>query len=173
MVYVDKGDGSGPMRLRSQVGRPVDLHTAGVGKVILAHLESPLQQELLKTVTYRALTPTSITDPDELRRQLDEILARGWAEDDGEGESYVNCVALPIYDATGLVRSGMSVTALREIAPLPELRSLLPRFRDVSHAISATSAGASTPPARPNLKPSSGLRVQHLPVDYPSQVSEK
>jgi DNA-binding IclR family transcriptional regulator len=60
VVYVDKGDGSGPMRLRSQVGRPVDLHTAGVGNVILAHLESPLQQELLKTVTYRAPEDNSL-----------------------------------------------------------------------------------------------------------------
>lgn len=136
VIYLDKVDGSGLMRLRSQVGRPAMLHTSGVAKAILAHVEPEVQRRLLAKVTYERITPTTITTPEALRAELDTIVDRGWAEDNAESEPYVNCVALPLRDATGKVRASMSVTSLSAMAPLADLRERVAEFRSVSEQIS-------------------------------------
>ncbi|MEK8143430.1 IclR family transcriptional regulator C-terminal domain-containing protein [Streptomyces sp. M10(2022)] len=56
--------------------------------------------------------------------------------DDGEYESFVNCVAVPIRDTTGKVTSALSVTALKEQFDLEVLSSKLPLIRETARAIS-------------------------------------
>ncbi|MDT0343802.1 IclR family transcriptional regulator [Streptomyces litchfieldiae] len=147
IVYVDKVDGAGPARLRSRVGRPAVLHTAAVAKVILAHLEPPLRERLLAKVTYRPATPATLTTPEALRRELALVAGRGWAEDDAEGEPGVACVALPVRDAGGRVRAGLSVTSLAAVTPLPRLREALPELRAAAGRISRELGwGGDVPP---------------------------
>ncbi|WP_063784233.1 IclR family transcriptional regulator [Streptomyces sp. SBT349] len=136
VVYLDKIDGGGPARLRSRVGRPAVLHAAAVAKVILAHLEPPRRERLLARAGYRRHTPATLTTPEALRAELDRVAARGWAEDGGEDEPQVVCVALPLRDATGAVTAGISVTALEALTPLSELRRRVPRIRAVAERIS-------------------------------------
>lgn len=136
IIYADKVDGSGTVAMGSRVGLPAELHTSGVAKVILASLPEPQRERMMKRVSYRRYTDTTIVTPAALQRELDIVRERGWAEDDGEKEDYINCVALPIFDATGSPTAAMSVTALRAVAPLPALREQINVFRMVSHAIS-------------------------------------
>ncbi len=134
--YVDKIEGDGPVLMASRVGLAVDLHTAGVAKAILAHLDEASRRRLERRITFTRFTPTTIVTPARFAEELELTRARGWAEDDGEKEDYLNCVALPIVDARGQVCGGMSVTALKAVAPLPELRRHLGAFKDVAAAIS-------------------------------------
>ncbi|WP_327436866.1 IclR family transcriptional regulator domain-containing protein [Amycolatopsis alkalitolerans] len=68
-----------------------------------------------------------------MERQLGQIRERGWAEDDGEHEDYLNGVALPVFDARGRVTHGISVTALRAVVPRAELREHIDRCRAAAH----------------------------------------
>ncbi len=84
----------------ARVGRPSILHCTAVGKVMLAHgphgaaaLELPLPR----------LTEATITDPDRLAAELEEVRARGYATAEGERESDLNAIAAPVFDARGLV----------------------------------------------------------------------
>lgn len=134
--YIDKLEGGGPVSMGSRVGLAVDLHTAGVAKAILANVDAAARHRLEKKITFTRFTPTTIVTPARLTGELELTRARGWAEDDGEKEDYINCLALPIFDSRGKVCGGMSVTALKAVAPLPELRRNLTAFKEVAAAIS-------------------------------------
>jgi DNA-binding IclR family transcriptional regulator len=136
IFYVDKVDGRGALKMQSRVGRPVNLHTSGVGKAILAHLDDLSRNRFLARVSYQRYTPTSITTPAAFRQELERIAGRGWAEDDGEFEDFVNCVAAPVRDARGRVVAGVSITALRALAPLDRLREYVPQLTETCTAIS-------------------------------------
>ena len=135
ITYVDKVDGNESVAMGSQIGAGAEFHTAAVAKVILANL-GPRRERLLNSVEFTRYTPTTVQGRSALVQELDETLWRGWAEDDGEKEDYLNCIAVPINDATGSVTIGLSVTALRASAPLALLRKLVPSVREVAEVIS-------------------------------------
>ncbi|GAA2305879.1 IclR family transcriptional regulator [Streptomyces kunmingensis] len=137
IVYVDKVDPIDGVRLYSQIGRPVTLHTAGVAKAILAHLPRERAAELLAGCDFAPHTGTTLTDPAAYRKALDETRARGFAVDDGEYEDYVNCLAVPVRDSGGGVVAAVSVTALKARADLSALETdVLPDLVATAETIS-------------------------------------
>ncbi len=136
VVYVDKVEGHGAVRMMSRVGAAAQLHTASVAKVVIAFAPSDLREAAVAAASYQKFTATTITSPAALSRELDEITTRGWAVDDGEFEDYINCVAVPIRNHSGAVVAGMSLTALRAIEPLDRLRLHIPRLTDAASQIS-------------------------------------
>jgi DNA-binding IclR family transcriptional regulator len=136
VIYADKVDGRGTVAMGSRIGLPAELHTAAVAKIILAWLNGSQRERVLARVNYRQYTKTTKLTAAAYEHELEITKKRGWAEDDGEKEDYINCVALPIFDAAGRVTVGMSVTALRAVAPLKTLRANVPAFRQVSQQIS-------------------------------------
>jgi DNA-binding IclR family transcriptional regulator len=136
IVYVDKVESAGSVRLYSQIGKPVLLHTAGVSKAILAHLPRRHALALLEGYSYDAFTPTTITSREALLAELDRTAERGWASDDGEFESFINCIASPVRAETGAVVGAVSITALRAQADLVQLHDALPDLLATTTTIS-------------------------------------
>jgi DNA-binding IclR family transcriptional regulator len=136
VIYVDKIEPPGTVRLYSQIGKPVVLHSSGVGKAIVAFMLERERDALLDGYVYDRFTDTTVTSAGAFAARLDEARARGWAEDDGEYESFVNCVAVPVRDGTGTVRTALSVTALKAQTDLPALRRQMPAIRHTAQAIS-------------------------------------
>jgi IclR family acetate operon transcriptional repressor len=56
------------------------------------------------------LTPATITDRDRLRTQLDEVVARGYAQTLEELEEGLHAVAAPVRQADGEVVAALSVS---------------------------------------------------------------
>lgn len=137
VIYVDKVDGRGTVAMGSRVGMPTELHTAAVAKVILCHLSESERSRMIEPLQFERYSPTTITSHADYLHELHVTRQRGWAEDDGEKEDYINCLAVPIRDATGSVSIGMSVTSLKTVAPLEELRKMVPQIRATADAISA------------------------------------
>lgn len=136
IVYADKLEPPRSIRLYSQIGQAVCLHTAGVSKAILAFQREERVRDILMSCEFERYTDTTITNLDGFLRQLDVTRARGWAVDDGEFEDYVNCVAMPVRTASGDVLAAVSVTALKARADLEQLKSILPQL---DHAVTAIS----------------------------------
>ncbi|POX42851.1 IclR family transcriptional regulator [Streptomyces sp. Ru73] len=136
VFYVDKVDPQGGVRLYSQIGKAVVLHTSGVGKVILAYMSPEERAQVLEGYSYERFTDATVTTADDFAAQLSEIRERGWAADDGEYEHFINCVAVPVRDGTGAVRTALSVTALKAQVDLARLQELLPTIRATAHTIS-------------------------------------
>lgn len=137
VVYVDKVDGRGAVNMHSRVGRPAELHTAGVAKAILANVDDDLRRTILKRATYQRYTSTTLTTPSELSAELETIALRGWAEDNAEFEDYLGCIAAPIRNARGQVFAAVSITALRALASREALAEYVPELLKTAAAISA------------------------------------
>jgi DNA-binding IclR family transcriptional regulator len=95
----------------TQVGRRFPLHAGAASKVLLAQ-RSDLEIAKLLEQGLPSYTERTLTNPAELRRQLADIRARGWAEDNEEYVDGIMAVAAPIIDASGRVQAALSVTFL-------------------------------------------------------------
>lgn len=147
IVYVDKVEGIGAVRMQSRIGAAAPPHTAGVAKVILAYSSPAVRTAVLANSTFQRFTATTITSPARFAAELDAIVARGWATDDGEYEDYINCVAVPIRDRAGLVSASISVTALRALAPLETLATHIRRLNAACASISTELGWVPAVPA--------------------------
>jgi DNA-binding IclR family transcriptional regulator len=136
VVYVDKVEPRKGIRLYSEIGKPVRLHASGVGKCILAFASETERSKLLAGYVYTRYTDTTLTSRQSLEQELYKSRARGWAIDDGEHEPILNCLAVPVVDGTGMVKTALSVTALKAQANLQDLQSNLPMINQTARAIS-------------------------------------
>lgn len=94
--YVAQVPSRHTMRMFTEVGRQVDLHSTGVGKALLAQLDDERVAEVLRRVGMdRKTEHTHITEA-ALFADLAEVRARGYALDEQEQEAGVRCVAVPV-----------------------------------------------------------------------------
>jgi DNA-binding IclR family transcriptional regulator len=109
-VYIAKVDGSNPLRLESTVGRRLQAHATGLGKVLLADLDKNELSQRLDGVKLERFTSNTITQMPALRRELALTRKRGYGRDEEEYTVGVQCIAAPIRDSSGRVTAGMSVS---------------------------------------------------------------
>ena len=110
VVYIDKVEGSRPVRMGSLIGNTSPLYCTGVGKAILAFLPDAERAGLLDRIEFIRCTPKTITDRARLERELAEIRERKFAVDDCEHEPGVFCVAAPVFGYSGEVAGALSVS---------------------------------------------------------------
>jgi DNA-binding IclR family transcriptional regulator len=136
VVYIDKVDGQGEVRMYSRIGRVASTHASGVSKAIVAFLEPPLIDEILGGIEFARYTKTTVTPLPAFRRELSRIAARGWATDNGEFEEFINCIAAPVRSSDGKVRNAVSIAAPKMVASLTDLEPLVPQLLETTRAIS-------------------------------------
>ena len=101
--------GNAAVGSRNWIGRRTSLHATSSGKVLLAYAQPTLRQAVLSEPLERHSERT-VTDPVELRRQLDEAVERGWAATDEELEVGLTAIAAPIRDGSGKVIAAVSIS---------------------------------------------------------------
>jgi IclR family acetate operon transcriptional repressor len=109
VIYVDQVTGARSIVSVSWVGRRTPLHCSASGKVLLAFAPGSERERLLAQPLER-LTPRTIVDVGELRTQLDETRARGYAVTVEELEEGLNAVAAPLRQAGGEVVAALSLS---------------------------------------------------------------
>ena len=90
----------GPASLRYSVreGEPLPLHAGAPGKVLLAWAPEDLRREFLEIGDFRRFTQWTITDREELERELEKVRERGYAQSVGEVVPDAVSVAAPVFD---------------------------------------------------------------------------
>lgn len=84
------------------------VHCTAIGKVLLAHADSALREQVLSAPLPR-YTPRTIILPGPLRTQLDRIAAEGVAYEYEESATGIVCVAAPVRESENVV-AAVSVT---------------------------------------------------------------
>lgn len=110
VVYLDVVETDLTVRVVSRVGSRLPAHCTASGKVHLAYMT---EEEILALIPQRELkqyTPTTITDRDELLKELALVAERGYAIDNEEMDSGVRCVAAPIRDYTRRIVGAVSIS---------------------------------------------------------------
>ena len=122
VVYRAKVDSpGGGIRLTSVVGGRNPAHATGVGKLLLANRfrEREGFDEWVAAAALVARTPATVTDPDSLWREFQEIRRLGYAVDREESERGVECAAFPVsLSASGVIDGAVSISAIAVRTPL-------------------------------------------------------
>ncbi|WP_369215801.1 IclR family transcriptional regulator domain-containing protein [Streptomyces flavofungini] len=138
ILYVARAATVRVMSVRITLGTRFPAYATAMGRVLLAGLPREERERLLREAPPRALTPRTVTDPDELARVLERVAADGWATADQELEEGLRSVAVPVRDAAGQVVAALNVARHAGTAPLAETRdALLPALRGTAAAIEA------------------------------------
>jgi len=122
VLYVDQVESPATLRVNAQVGTMNPLHCTALGKVLLAFgdLELP--------ATLASFTPHTLTDPDRLRKNLEQVCAQGYAVDDEEFDLGVRCIAVPVFDFRGKPAGSIGIsgpTTRVTLERLPELAAIV------------------------------------------------
>jgi IclR family transcriptional regulator, pca regulon regulatory protein len=138
IVYVARVSVPKIIALRVDVGTRFPAARTSQGKVLLAAL-SPDELEATLAVPSRAGLPPYIgRSTEQLRRELIQVRARGWALADEELAPGVRSVAVPVRDAEGAVRAAMNVTVhAAETSTEQLLQHHLPRLLRTAGEVSA------------------------------------
>jgi IclR family transcriptional regulator, acetate operon repressor len=110
ILYLDVLESPHSFRLVSQIGMRRPLHSTGLGKAILAGQPASFRDELLAVGKLEKLTSHSITRPAELIAELGRIQRLGYALDNEEAVLGARCVAAPVFDSSGSIAAGVSVS---------------------------------------------------------------
>jgi DNA-binding IclR family transcriptional regulator len=112
IVYIDRtySERSGMQVVRA-IGGHAPLHLTSVGKLFLAQDDTSRVRAYATRTGLAGHTRNSITQIAELEKELAEVLKHGSANDDEELELGVSCMAAGIYDDSGKLVAGLSLSA--------------------------------------------------------------
>jgi IclR family transcriptional regulator, KDG regulon repressor len=110
IVVIARTTGPGAFQLADRVGVVRPAHCTALGKIILAALRPDQLDRFLARTELTAVTPKSITKPEALKRDLEEIRKSGVGFDDGEFNPEVRCIAVPVRDFTRQVIGAIGIS---------------------------------------------------------------
>lgn len=105
-----------PVRAAAGVGTRMPLHSTAVGKVLLAFQASAEERErLLDSIVLQRHTAHTVTDPQRLKREVEQIRQQGFALNDREFHVGTAAVAAPVLNFMGDVVASLGIA-------LPDVR---------------------------------------------------
>ncbi|MCS6827766.1 MAG: IclR family transcriptional regulator [Caldilinea sp.] len=127
VLVLDEVAGDNPMGMTQDVGSRLPVHATATGKVLLA-FSSEEQTEKLLAAPLQPLTERTVTEPEQLRRELARIRQEGFAVTQGELEPGFVAVAAPVIDRERQAAAAISVggPSLRLTAErLPQIAAMV------------------------------------------------
>jgi DNA-binding IclR family transcriptional regulator len=109
LVYVDKRDGDGMIRISSDIGWRRPLHYGMLGMVLMASLDSKDVKRILKEDPLEAHTSFSITDNDAFSLRLEQIRDQGYILEKEEAVEGVIGIAASIRDYSRQVVAALGI----------------------------------------------------------------
>ena len=97
-TIIDQIEGPEALRIVVSLGLRFPLYNNGPGKLLLAHMPPSRRDAIIDGLDLVRCTARTITDRDELRRECDRIIKRGYSVDHAEADEGIHCFAGPIYN---------------------------------------------------------------------------
>lgn len=138
IVYVARVSVPKLIALRVDIGTRFPAVQTSQGKVLLAAIPPAHLDAVLAVPSRAGLPPYIGRSPEQLRAELTEVRARGWAVADEELAPGVRSVAVPVRDGAGTVRAAMNVTVHAAETPRERLlKEYLPLLLRTAGDVSA------------------------------------
>jgi DNA-binding IclR family transcriptional regulator len=110
IVYLDVVETDMTVRVVPRVGTQLPAYCTAAGKVQIAYLTDGELENFLPPKGLKRFTPNTVTDRNELRKQLKLIAEQGFAIDDEELDIGVRCIGAPIRDYTRRIIGAVSIS---------------------------------------------------------------
>jgi IclR family acetate operon transcriptional repressor len=137
VVYIDKVESlDHPIRIYSQIGRRVEAHCTGLGKIFLSALSDADMDDYIARRGLPRRTATTITEPARLKRELADIRKKRYGIDESENEEGIRCVAAPIFANGGKTIGAISVSGPVIYVTKQRLPELITRVTATAESIS-------------------------------------
>ena len=136
VVYVDRLHAKRNSKMRTGIGSRLPAHSTALGKVLLALGPTSVIDDVIKRGLKR-YGPNTITDPEVLRRHLDEVRKKHVAFDIMESNTTNLCVAAPIIGFDGKAIAALSVTGFSD---MPSLQRAAPIVLENARSLSRNYA---------------------------------
>lgn len=117
VVYIERLLSSQTLGMRSEVGKRAMAHSTALGKALLSQLPRSELEAFLANCDFPRVTPNTITQPKQLKHELDLVRSRGYAVDMEEDQIGGACIAAPIFDHRGKAIAAVSISV-----PIARLR---------------------------------------------------
>ncbi|MFB1487365.1 MAG: IclR family transcriptional regulator [Thiocapsa sp. C3-sup] len=111
VVYIEKATPNRMIHVQQLVGSRAPLHVTAVGKLMLGAAGEEAIRAYANRTNLPAYTRNSVSTLPRLLAECRESLAQGYALDNEEAELDVGCIGVLLYDSTGNVSAGLSVSA--------------------------------------------------------------
>ncbi|HET8546392.1 MAG TPA: IclR family transcriptional regulator [Bryobacteraceae bacterium] len=148
VVYLEVVPSEYALRFSERAGASAPAHATALGKTILAFSPSELVDSLVTNRELTRFTPNTITDPEELRKELRRVRERGYALDKGEVTTLASCVAAPVLDAHGVAVAGLSISGPTSRFNPKKNERVVGELVTAARAISRNLVRVSSPRAR-------------------------
>ena len=109
VLYINKQESSGSIRIVTDTGIKLPAHCTGVGKVLLSGLTPYEIKKITRKRSMTRYTDTTITSLDKLMDELEKIRTQGYATDEQEFMEGLRCIAAPIYNHKGEITCALSI----------------------------------------------------------------
>jgi DNA-binding IclR family transcriptional regulator len=151
VLYLDRAESPSGLAMVANIGRRAPLHAVATGKVLLAHADAAQVESVLGS-QLPAFTPATVTDPAELRRQLELARDQGYARCWQEHEAGVSSISVPIRDYTGQVVSALTIAGPATRLTSRAVRRQLVPLREAAASIASRLGGVQPSGARNRRK---------------------
>lgn len=137
VLFLSQVETNATIRAFFPPGTLAEMHSSGIGKVLLAQMSEARVARVLADHAMQAFTPNTITDPQTLDRELATIRAQGFAIDAEERNEGMRCIAAPVFDHSQNAVAGLSVSG-------PTSRVSEAMTDELSHAVMQAARDLST-----------------------------
>jgi len=143
-VYIEKVEAPGFFKVNTWVGRRMFLHSASVGKSLIAWLLKTEIEGLLPEQNLKKRTPRTIASLTRMFTELERVRQHGYTVDDEENSPGGRCVGAPVFGSLGNVIAALGVSGTLsqlEGAKLPRVAETLKEAaRKISRHLAKTGA---------------------------------
>jgi DNA-binding IclR family transcriptional regulator len=144
VVYIEKATPNRMMHVQQLIGSRAPLHVTAVGKLMLGASGPDACEGYAARTNLPAYTRKTITTLQRLIEECSRSVSRGYAFDDEEAEMDVGCIGVLLYDGTGNVAAGLSVSAPIERRREAWVADVIEAGRQISAALGYAPARAET-----------------------------
>ena len=123
------------MRVVQIIGARAPLHITAVGKIFLAEDGPEQWQDYARRTGLPRFTENTLTDPEQLAKELERIRRHGYAFDNEEAEKGVSCIGAGIYNDENRLVAGLSVSAPSDRLDRAWAAQVQQTARNISRAI--------------------------------------
>ncbi|MCZ6487481.1 MAG: IclR family transcriptional regulator [Gammaproteobacteria bacterium] len=136
MAYSDRVETSAPLRLQFPIGMRVPLYCTASGKLYLSTLPKARRKAVVNKLKLEVRAKNTITDPERLLREIDEIEKSQVSIDNQELYDDIIAIAVPITDKQGRFYSSLAIQAPVSRICVGDKDKYLPLLREAAQDLS-------------------------------------
>lgn len=135
-LYVYCNAGPQHVSVVGEPGKHGPLHCTSQGKVLIAFSPADVRDYLLGRLVLEPLGPNTITDRNQLRREIDQVRTLGYAISDEEHEAGIRAIGVPVLGNHHIL-AALAVAAPAYRTSMDQLVGHLPALTEAAAALSA------------------------------------